>query len=293
MRFLRKSFRFPGGKLFLSDMRPGFSEDGADVSLPEGEYRIGVTKDGPLQTFSLVLAGADPGSEKEVGTIDLDMARVGLFQRKPFLKAFGSDPAELFDWSSDASETSEAEWGGFLTHKPSGLQALYFNIGSDGQCRLFLLRSGSRTVGLKVVPLVPVASPHSAPPSPASARVLTEMIVAEVTWTGDTHPWGFTSESVLLQFKEFLSEVISEIVIDDIDEEFIDPDEVNPDDRISRFRPRFKGISRIELFRPQPHPAARIPIPISLPPDAFEKSASLTPRQLAQLVYDIIRKART
>jgi hypothetical protein len=287
MRSISQLFHFAGGRLFLSDMRPGFSEDGVSITLPAGNYRLTVSPStgAKFAAFSLVLDGASPDKDAKAGSLSLDMARVGLLDRKAFLRAFAGDAEELFEWSAEVAEGQKRQWSGHIRHKPSGLEALFINVSTDGVCAVYRLRQGAEVVGVRVVPMATV--PAKPPPTKEPGK----QIFAEVKWRGDSYPWSFSIAEQGLTFAEFLEEVLSEIGVSEREGECLLAEEIDPDAPIVAFRRRYQGIARIQLFVPKPYPQKNTILPATIPTSVLQQSPEFTPRQLARIIYDLLLEA--
>ncbi len=70
--------------LYLCDTRPGFADVGLECDLPPGLYCLdlaeGATNGG--RGFSLVIEGASPDFRVDAGSIDIEGARIGIFNRQ-------------------------------------------------------------------------------------------------------------------------------------------------------------------------------------------------------------------
>ena len=283
-----KTFEFTGKKLFLCDMRPGFSEDGVECILPKGNYELAMeaSQNGETQGFSLVLAGETPDEHASLGFLSIDMARIGICDRKAFLELFDDDPEALFDWSDSASDSTVSDWGGFLHHKESGLEALYVNIGSDCRCAIQSLRSGKKTVGVRVIPQPSVERP-------ADKRASRQWTWVEVECSGIADPWAFSDDwDYEPEIEDVLDNVISEVSTTD-EGAFLDTNEIDPDTGISTYRKRFKGVTRIAVFleHSEEEDWKRLPVPksYSIP----QLGAQTTSQELANTVFEIFKHART
>jgi hypothetical protein len=280
----RPRFKLTGKDLFLCDMRPGFSEDGLTCTLPKGDYELTIepTANAKLRGFSLILAGATPTSEQTKGTVSLDMARLGVLDRRAFLAHFGGDAEALFDWSADAtdSKSKASTWGDVIRHKKSGLEALYINIGSDCQCSVRLLRSGKKTVGLRVVPQPP---PERSAETPGS-RYWT-WVTIKCNGLGDT--WDFCDDR---DYEPELEDVLDNVIFEVCSDE--DSDSKTAQNRpIAHYQPRFKGVSRITVQterRDEKRKPLAVPNSYKLP----KLGARTTPRQLAEAIFKIFENAR-
>ena len=285
----RKTFEFTGKKLFFCDMRPGFSEDGLECTLPDGSYELSIepSENGKMRGFSLVLAGETPDEHLNEGSFLIDMARVGILDRKAFLGSFNNSWEALFDWSENASsEEKKSDWGEFLRHKESGLKAFYVNIGSDCECAVQSLRSGTKTVGVRIIPKPPTVVS-------ADGQVPGQWTQLEVTCSGIKDPWSFCDDrDYEPEIEDILENVISEVSFVD-DGTFLDTESIDPDTTISTYRPHFKGVTGItvSLDNSEEEEWKRLSIPksYSIP----ELGAKTTSRELANAMLDIFGNART
>lgn len=285
-----KTFEFTGKKLFLCDMRPGFSEDGVECTLPKGNYKLSIepSPDNEMRGFSLVLAGETPDGHTDNGALSIDMARVGVLDRKAFLEFFDGDPEALFDWSDSTSDGKNSDWGGFLRHKKSGLEALYVNAGSDCECAVQLLRSGKKTVGVRVIPQPPAERPAKK----SGSRQWTQL---EVKCSGIAEPWNFCDDwDYDPEFEDVLDNVVSEVSsVDEGDSlTFLDLEDLDPDAAIATYQKNFKGVTRITVYLEQREEEdwKRLAIPklYSIP----QLGAQTTSQELAKTVFEIFKNAR-
>lgn len=284
------TFEFTGKKLFLCDMRPGFSEDGVECTLPKGTYRLSIesSQSNGMRGFSLVLAGEKHDGHIDEGTFSIDMARVGVLDRKAFLDFFDGDSEALFDWSENASDNKTSDWGGFLHHKKPGLKALYVDIGSDCVCSVQSLRSGKRTVGVRVIP-----QPSTERPSKkGGSRQWTQL---EVNCSGIAEPWNFCDDwDYEPDIEDVLDNVVSEVsTVDEGDSlTFLDLENMDPDAAIATYQKRFKGVTRITVYLDQSEEEdwKRLPIPKSY--SVPQLGAQTSSRELANAVFDIFKNAR-
>jgi hypothetical protein len=270
-------------------MRPGFSEDGIACALPKGDYELSIepVQHGKMRGFSLVLVGETPTGEQTKGTFSIDMARVGVLERSAFLTQFDGDGEALFDWSESATDSKSSNWGGFIRHKKSGLEALYVNIGSDCQCAVRLLRSGKRTVGLRVVPQPP-------PERSGEERGSRYWTWVTVKCSGLANTWDFCDDrDYEPELEEVLDNVVFEVSLVDEGESltFLGTKTINPDVPIADYRRRFRGISRISVFsKRRGESRKRLSIPSSY--SVLNLGARTTSRELAEAVLRIFENAR-
>jgi hypothetical protein len=269
----------------LCDMRPGFSEDGVVCALPKGNYKLSIepTQDRKMHGFSLVLVGENATSERNQGTFSLDMARVGVFERKPFLALFDGDSEALSDWTERAADKKSSAWGGFIHHKKSGLQALYVNIGSDCRCLVQLLRAGKRVVGVRVIP---TTTSERSPDQPGSRH----WTWVELKCEGISKPLSFCDDRDYdPDFDLLLDNVRFEV--SSIDENgCLEPDTIDPDIPVSRYRRRYKGVAKVTVFGERAgEPRRRIRLAKTSFPNLGSQA---TPRRIAQVVFDIFKHVR-
>lgn len=285
---MHKHLKFTGKKLFLCDMRPGFSEDGVEVSLPKGDYTVLLepSPKGRLVGFSLLLVGKVPDSDVAKGKFSIDMARVGVFDRNAFTKLFGGDQEALSEWSEEASDHAKAKWGGFLKHKKGGLEALFVDIGSDCECAVRLLRSRSNTVGVRVVPQLP----EERPICELGSRHWTEV---EVKCQGIKEAWSFVDDRDFdPEFDQILDNVIFETsYIDEDSQTFLKSADIDPDTPISKHRKRFTGVTGFSVF--VEHAGKRrqrisVPHTYKIP----KIGVHATPREIANAVFEIFQNAK-
>ena len=231
-----KTFEFTGKKLFLCDMRPGFSEDGVECALPNGNYELSIepSQNSDMRGFSLVLPGETPDGHKDTGVFSIDMARVGILDCKAFLELFEGDWEELFDWSDIASDSKKSKWGGFLRHKESGLEAFFVNIGSDCECIVQSLRSGKKTVGVRVIPKPPIERSTEKP----AFRSWTQL---EIKCSGIADPWSFCDDR---DYEPKIEDVLKDVVLEvsvDVEGPYLDTRSIDPDAAIFDISATFQG----------------------------------------------------
>ena len=236
-----------------------------------------------MQGFSLVLVGETVTSEHNQGTFSLDMARVGVFERKPLLAHFDGDGEALFDWSERTTDNKSSAWGGIICHKKSGLEALYVNIGSDCKCLVQLLRSGKRAVGVRVVPKV-------APERSSDRLGSRHWTWVELKCGGVGNPLSFCDDRDYdPDFDLLLDNVRFEV--SSIDENgCLDPKTIDLDTSVSHYGRRYKGVAKVSVFYERAGEACRIRLPktYSIP----KLSSKATPRRIAEAVFDIFKHAR-
>jgi len=286
---IQKTFEFTGKKLFLCDMRPGFSEDGIECSLPNGTFELSIepSQNNGMRGFSLVLKGETADGHSNKGVFSVDMARVGILDRNAFLKFFDDNRETLFDWSESASDSSKkSDWGSFLLHKKSGLEALYVDIGSDCECAVQSLLSGKKAVGIRVIPQPPTKHP-------VKKDEVRQWIQLEVKCSGIADPWGFSDDwDYEPEINSILEDVIFEV--SSVDEgPFLDTKDTDPDAAISKYRPSFKGVTRVSVFldNSEEEDWKRLSIPNShfIP----QLGAQTTSRELSKTIFEIFKNART
>jgi len=289
MSKIRKTYEFSGQTLFLCDMRPGFSEDGIECTLPAGSYELTLeTTESGGRGFILLLAGEIYDGQAEHAVVPLDMARIGVLDRKAFLKIFSGDWETLYDWSESAADTQKSEWGGFLRHKDSGLSAFFVNTGMDGECAVQLLRLGKKTVGVRAIPQPPVEKP-------SKSGKLRQWTQVEVRCSGIADPWGFCDD---WNFQPEVEEILENVVLEvsSVDEgdslKFLDSDDIDPDTAIANYQPGFKGVTGFNVYLDKNE---EDPVPLSIPESfALPKlEAQATSRELAEVLFDIFQKARS
>jgi len=178
------------------------------------------------------------------------------------------------------------DWGDFLHHKESGLKAFYVNIGSDCECAVQSLRSGTKIVGVRIIP-----KPSTV--LSADGQVPGQWTQLEVTCSGIADPWNFCDDrDYEPEIEDILENVISEVSFVD-DGTFLDTESIDPDATISTYRPHFKGVTRItvSLDNSEEEDWKRLSIPKSYSiPQLGEKTTS---RELANAMLDIFENAPT
>ncbi len=283
-----KHLELSGERLFVCDMRPGFSEDGVTVSVPKGSYGLTVveTAGGEFASFSLVLAGEAPDGHVDAGTVSVDMARLGVFDPDAFLEAFADDREALFDWSDDATDGTTATSGATITHE-SGLQALVVDLGSDGVCDVHVLLREDRAVGLRVSFRGPAQQPV---PTDRKLRYTS----VEVTCRGIDDLWTFVDDwNFEPDADDILDDIVSEVSMGDQGDpiDFGDSDQVDADAPIAAFRRRFRGVGKFSVFVEQDGDERRpVSIADSLP--LPECTSETTSRELASILHAIFVEVR-
>jgi hypothetical protein len=225
-------FKLSGEQLWICDMRPGISQDGVRVKLPPGDYQCEVTpSEGTgLTTVSYVRKGARPTSERHVGGVSLDMARVGVVELKPLLAQHGGDWEALADWSDEMADRGEKRWGGVLM---SALHhAAFFRIGSDCTLDVFRLKQDGRDVGVALRP---------------QARHVADTKSQRWTWVevklrGIGEPWSYCDDWAFFPDNE--------LVLFDIEFElsYFTKEKIDHKMPLAKYCPKIGGIDWIKVF---------------------------------------------
>lgn len=279
-------FEINSESVFLCDMRPGFTEDGVECTLPSGKYCVSVAEPAEHsgRGFSLVLRGESPDGRLNAGSVDVDGARMGIFNRKAFLDHFGGEFEDLFEWSdSEACPPTD----GVIEISPDDnarLRALVVDVQCDSRYQVEYLKSGSKKVGLAVTPVRPEITTEK-------VRRFTRV---DVKFVGIGEPWYYMDD---WNYEPDLDDVIESLILDQLlDCEFvtgqdIQPEDVSPDVPLRQYVSRFRGVKRISAFiEVDQDRAKRIPLPDSF--DVKEFSAETTFRELGHFVVSVLRYVR-
>lgn len=283
------TFYSGGDELLFCDMRPGFSQDGVKCVLPTGSYQVLIDAEDAdgRRGFRLHLPGVDPDGASDVGTLLLDMARVGVFDRQAFLKAFDDDWESLFEWSDSEAIHRPGEAHALLRHEESGLTGLCVEIGADCECLVQILSSGSKTVGVRV-------APRRSPEQSSVPRTEKCCTWVEIKCRGIGEPWAFCDDwDYEPEIDDALDEIVSEVSFGDAGDslDFGDDEGVDPDAPISTYRRRFGGVAQIAVLLDRGG-ARRQRLKVPEPVASMKFGARTTSRELATALVRIFKAAR-
>jgi hypothetical protein len=279
-------FEINSGSVFLCDMRPGFTEDGVECALPSGKYGVALadSAENGGRGFSLVLDGESPDGRVSAGSVDVDGARIGIFNRKAFLDHFGGDFEDLFEWSDGEASPP---MGGIVEISPEDntlLKALVVDVQCDSRYQIEYLKSGAEKVGLAVTPIRPEITP-------GKARRFTRV---DVKFIGIGEPWYYMDD---WDYEPALEDVIESLILDQVlycelvKGRHIKSEDVSPGAPLRQYVSKFRGVKRIGAFlEVDQNRAKRIPLPESL--DVSKFSAETTFRELGDIVLSVLRYVR-
>lgn len=260
--------------VFVCDMRPGFTEDGVDCELPKGRYLLALDK--PTESgrgFRLVLEGQTPDGSRVAGSVPVDMARVGVFDRQAFLAHFDGNFEDLFEWSAFAVDTTLAAAEIALDENPA-LNALIVSVQNDGTYRIEYLVSGSETVGLAL-------TPESAEATDKKPRCWTRV---DVKFIGIGEPYYYSND---WDFPCSAEDVLESLEIDAAIEADIRSDDVRPSAALRQYMPKFNGAKSVKAYLEMSgqERAKGIPLPASF--DATRLSADATLEEIADFIFSV------
>lgn len=290
MREKHISYTHRHDSLYLCDMRPGFSDGGVECALPPGLYRLGLAEGEANggRGFSLLIKDASPDSRVDAGSIDVDGARIGIFNRQAFMQHYDYDFEELFEWSDAASgDAFGGAIDGAIEISPddsANLTALVIDVQCDAVYRIHVLKSGSSVIGIEVAPVE----------QQASQKISRQYTRIDVKFTGVGEPWCYFDD---WNFEPSQSDVIDSLILDlSIDLELsaqgrAAPEKIRPNTKIRDVLPRSRGVQEINAFLERnQRRARRIPLPDSLTSSSISAEATL--EQLGEFVYSILLYAR-
>ena len=145
-----------GNGLFLTDMRPGPTEDGLKVELEPGNYRVEVQgfvreSDRRCARFRVYLEGSKPELGQQLGTVATDLATMGFYDPKCFQSLRKQGSEEFFAWGESAFDASKSSHG-VLVHdlKRSAILPYVTSGFGDGTYPVYELTQQNRRVGFEV-----------------------------------------------------------------------------------------------------------------------------------------------
>ncbi len=274
-------FNINSDPLFICDMRPGFSEDGAELSLPRGKYALTTIEIGDLQGFELLLDGKHADREEEFSELSLDGACVGVFDKNGFFKHFKHDFESIYEWSSDLFEPKQ-NWKN-ISHEKAGL-AFFVQTFADCNCVLIKLYSNSTVVGFKALPIEPQTNREK-----------------KRSWTWISFKCeGLDQEFNICHDRDYVNEiddVIDDVLSDlctvetDSGLDFLDEDDIKLDDPINSYRSDFGGLQSISVYYERSSGGENIRH--SIKPDISNHvscvNSTSSTRELANCMYNIFK----
>lgn len=145
-----------GNGFFLTDMRPGPTEDGLKVELAPGNYRVEVQgfvrgSDRRCARFRVYLEGSKPKLGQQLGTVATDLATMGFYDPKCFQSLRKQGSEEFFAWGESAFDASKSSHG-VLVHdlKRSAILPYVTSGFGDGTYPVYELTQLNRRVGFEV-----------------------------------------------------------------------------------------------------------------------------------------------
>jgi hypothetical protein len=145
-----------GSGLFLTDMRPGPTDDGLKVALEAGDYRVEVQgfvrgSDRRCARLRAYLESTEPELGQQLGTVSTDLATMGFYDPKCFQSLRKQGSQEFFEWGESAFDSSKSSHG-VLVHDLTRSAILpYVSSGfGDGTYPVYELIQRNRRVGFEV-----------------------------------------------------------------------------------------------------------------------------------------------
>lgn len=273
--------------VYLCDMRPGFVEGGHECDLPPGLYRLELTEcaDNGGRGFSLLLSGASPDTRVDAGLIEIDGARIGVFNRQALLQHFDDNFEELFEWSDSASGDAVNGAIEISPNNSTDLNALVVDVQRDSQYRIVVLKSGSRNIGVEVEP-----AEHQ-----KSEEILHKYTRVDVKFIGIGEPWCYFDD---WNYEPSLSDVVDSLILEQSIDLGLSTEgrgvsrKIGPTTELRDGITRFRGVKNVSAFLEQGQDRAkRIPLPKFLETTSFP--ADTTFEQLGEIVYSILLHARS
>ena len=281
-------------RVFVCDMRPGFTEDGIECVLPRGTYDVILdesTGDGG-RGFRMTLDGVSPDGVRDVGSVSVDMAQIGIFDRNTFLEHFNGDFEELYDWSSFAVDTDA---DGAIKISPDDdpdLNALVVIVEWDGIYRVEQLVSGSRTVGLAVTYAEPEGDRAlvSADSGDEEPRQWTRVTIKRV---GIGDPLLFVDDLSCdaLTLDEVLDDLTLEVELH-LENHRVEFDEVKPNVELRHYMPKIRGFEPVKAHLDTEGRERAKQISLSESFDAAPLPASATLEDISKLVLAVTLHVR-
>jgi hypothetical protein len=155
-------------------------------------------------------------------------------------------------------------------------------VGADCKCAVQLLRSRSRTVGVRVIP-------EASPERTTDERGSRHWTWVELKCQGVGDPWSFCDDRDYAPDPDLLLDnILFEVgcLCSDSGGAKVDPDKA-----ISRCTPRYRGVTNVSVFYERAgEPRRRIQLPQArtLP----KLGSEATPRQIAKVVFALFKQAR-
>lgn len=269
--------------LSICDMRPGFTQDEVELTLPSGEYAVSTIEIGSLQGFQLLLKERSIEKEEMCGSLPLDGACVGLFDKQGFLNYFQNDFEAIYEWSSDKAQEGKT-WKN-ISHDAAG-SAFYFQIFSDCTCEVFLLYSKDSVVGLKVMPYV-IETNKDKKREWTWVNIQCKGIYQELNICHDRNHE--------IELEEVIEDVLSDLCAIETEDTlgFIDESSVDISAPIISFRSDFKGIKSADVVYEKSIKGNRTSKRIQPNVESLINNIGLTSttEDLGKFIYEIFKMA--
>lgn len=145
------SLEIVSGCGFLSDMRPGPSEDGRFLNLIAGEYNCSFTDISDFsRVYEVIKNGESFNREELIGELSTGMNLFGIFDHKKLLDEF-SNFERLYEWGSSAIED---KWEDNISQiiTPDKNKITCFPVGCMGsKHEIYGLYDNDRLIGCRIV----------------------------------------------------------------------------------------------------------------------------------------------
>jgi hypothetical protein len=224
--------------LSICDMRPGFTEDDVQLVLQRGQYCFSTIEIDFLQGFQLLLKESKFDKEERYGSLSVDGACVGVFDKQGFLNYFNNNFEGIYEWSSEKA-LEDKPWGN-ISHDIAGT-ALYVQTFSDCVCEVLSLYSNGSIVGFKVLPLK----------AETNDEQLREWTWINLKCKGIYQEFNICHDrNYEVELDETIDEVLSDLCTVETQEglNFIDESSVDISAQITSFRSDFNGIESIGII---------------------------------------------
>jgi len=279
-------FEINADRLFVCDMRPGFTQDGIELSIPSGKYVISDIKVGALCGFQIALEGTSVESNETIGNISIDGATIGVFDIGRFKSYFEDNFEAIYDWSSNAIENEEVRRD--ISHKHAG-SAFAFRTNGDCEVEVISHLFRGNVVGFSVVPIVPTKNENRGERKRSWTWI-------EFRCHGMFQEFRFCHDrNYDIEFDDVLDDVLGDLCTVETEDsiDFIDEDEIDIDLPINSYRKEYLGLKSVNIFldiqeggntkRKTIHPD------IKASTNKINKDSSA--RDLAQCLFEIYEKA--
>lgn len=145
-----------GKYFFLTDMRPGPSDDGLKVNLPPGEYELQVSafvgeREKRIARLRGIQKGVKPILGKEIGKVSTDCAMLGIYDRKNFQSLLRQGSEVFYEWGEAAMDIVSKPYGILVQSlKKSAILPVVTSGFGDGEYPVFELTRDGKRVGFEV-----------------------------------------------------------------------------------------------------------------------------------------------